>query len=171
MKERLKKAIKVVLTFCMIAIILIYMYKNTAQTSSQDVRQAPIEKPTFYDKSPQDGLWEALLFYDIKHPEIVYAQALLETGYFRSKGCTRDNNLFGLYNSKRKRYHKFNHWTESVVKYKEWIQHRYKPPNDYYEFLRKIHYAEDPMYITKLKQIVKKHGNKYKQSTGSSYYQ
>lgn len=171
MKERLKKAIKVVLTFCMIAIILIYMYKNTAQTSSQDVRQAPIEKPTFYDKSPQDGLWEALLFYDIKHPEIVYAQALLETGYFKSKGCTRDNNLFGLYNSKMKRYHKFNHWAESVVKYKEWIQYKYKPPNDYYEFLRKIHYAEDPMYITKLKQIVKKHGNKYKQNTGSSYYQ
>ena len=162
MKERLKKSIKVVLTFSMIAIILMYMYKNTAQTSSQDIRHTPIKNPTFYDKSPQDGLWEALLFYDIKHPEIVYAQALLETGYFRSKGCTRDNNLFGLYNSKMKRYHKFNHWTESVVKYKEWIQYRYKPPNDYYEFLRKIHYAEDPMYITKLKQVVKKHGNKFK---------
>lgn len=159
------------LGFSMAAITLMYIHEGNAQTSNQDARHTLIERPAFYDKSPQDGLWEALLFYDIKHPEIVYAQALLETGYFKSKGCTRDNNLFGLYNSKKKRYHKFDHWAESVVKYKEWIQYRYKPPNDYYEFLRKIHYAEDPTYITKLKQIVKKHGNKVKQNASTGYHQ
>ena len=173
MKERLKEAIKVILMlgFSMAAITLMYIHEGNAQIPNKDVRCTLNERPTFYDKSPQDGLREALLFYDIKHPEIVYAQALLETGHFKSKGCTRDNNLFGLYNSRKKQYYKFNHWAESVEAYKDWIQYRYKPPNDYYEFLQRIGYAEDPNYITKLKQIVKKYGYKIKQNASTSYHQ
>lgn len=173
MKKRLKKLIKVILIleFSIIAITLIHTHKSNAKTPNQNTKHTFIKKSTFYNKPPQDGLWEALLFYDVKHPEIVYAQAILETGYFKSKVHTRNNNLFGLYNSEKKEYHKFNHWTESIVKYKEWIQHRYKPPNNYYEFLQRIGYAKDPNYITKLKQIVKKHGNKIKQNASTSHHQ
>ena len=110
--------------------------------------------PTFKDKSPKEGLSEALEYYGILHPKIVYAQAVLETGHFKSSACINDNNLFGLYDSKNKRYYKFNHWTESVVAYKDYIQRRYEPPNDYYKFLSDIGYAEDPDYNNKLKRIV-----------------
>lgn len=160
MKRRLKETFKVVLILgiCLVGVTPMYIHESNAKIPSKKVQPPLNDKPAFYDKSPEEGLWDALIYYDIKFPEIVYAQAILETGYFKSKGCTRDNNLFGLYNSRKKRYHKFNHWTESVVKYKEWIQYRYKPPNDYYEFLRRIHYAEDSRYITKLKLIVKKNG-------------
>lgn len=158
------------LGICIIGITLMYIHEGNAQQPNKDIQPALDTVPSFYSKSPQDGLWEALIYYDIKHPDIVYAQAILETGYFKSKGCTKDHNLFGLYNSRKKRYCKFNHWTESVKAYKEWIQYRYKPPSDYYEFLRRIHYAEDPTYITKLKQIVKKHG-KVKQNTSPSHHQ
>lgn len=106
------------------------------------------------DKSPEEGLLEALKYYDVHHPEIVYAQAVLETGWFKSKGCTRDNNLFGLRH--RKGYYKYNHWSESVLAYKEKIQSRYKEGEDYYSFLSRIHYAESPEYNKVLKQIVKK---------------
>lgn len=41
-----------------------------------------------------------------------------------------------------------------MVAYREWIQKRYKPPEDYYRFLQRIGYAKDPRYIHKLKQIV-----------------
>lgn len=173
MRERLKESIKVILMlgFNMVAIILIYIHEGNAQIPDKDTKPPLNEKPTFYNKPPQEGLWDALIYYDVKFPEIVYSQALLETGYFKSKGCTRDNNLFGLYDSRKGRYHKFNHWTESVVKYKEWVQYRYKPPSDYYEFLQRIHYAEDPKYITKLKQIVKKHGYEVKQNASTGYHQ
>ena len=140
-----------------IVITLSYIHESNAQSPNIGIN-SPLEVPTFYNQSPEEGLWDALIYYDIKFPEIVYAQAILETGYFKSRGCTVDNNLFGLYDSKNKRYYKFNNWTESVVKYKEWIQYRYKPPDDYYIFLQNIRYAEDPTYITKLKQIVNKHG-------------
>lgn len=121
----------------------------------ENVTEPPTPTPQFYNLSAKEGLREALIYYGIQHPDIVYAQAVLETGHFKSQGCLRDNNLFGLYNSKSKRYHKFDHWHISVVKYKEWIQKRYKPPEDYYHFLQRIGYAQDPQYINKLKRVVR----------------
>lgn len=115
-----------------------------------------LEQPEFLLSEEPDSalLIEALDYYGVKHPEIVYAQAILETGHFRSKVCREYNNLFGLYNSRKGDYYKFNHWSESVVGYLNYIQYRYYPPNDYYTFLEEIGYAEDSMYIHKLKRIV-----------------
>lgn len=110
----------------------------------------------FFSKSPQEGLMEALEYYGVKHPKIVHAQAVLETGHFKSDLCLNGNNLFGLYNSKRGKYYKFDHWTESVIAYKDFIQYKYKPPEDYYKFLQRVGYAEDSNYISKLKGIVNK---------------
>lgn len=118
-----------------------------------------LEQPEFLlSEKPNDDLMAVLEYYNVKHKNIVYAQAILETGHFRSKVCREYNNLFGLYNSRSKDYYKFNHWSESVVAYLNYIQYRYKPPNDYYKFLEEIGYAEDPQYITKLKNIVKRYG-------------
>lgn len=119
-----------------------------------EVVDVKLVQPEFLLKSPEEGLIEALDYYGVKHPNIVYAQAILETGHFRSKVCREYNNLFGLYNSRAKDYYKFDHWSESVVAYLDYIQYRYKPPNDYYKFLSDIGYAEDPEYINKLKRIV-----------------
>lgn len=109
---------------------------------------------SFFLKSPKDGLMDALLYLEIPHPKIVYTQAILETGWFTSKGCTRDNNLFGLY--KGKHHKKYDHWKESVRDYKKFISSKYRPHEDYYMFLKRIKYAEDPNYNSKLKQIYKK---------------
>lgn len=114
-----------------------------------------LEQPEFLlSESPQDDLMAVLEYYNVKHKNIVYAQAILETGHFRSKVCKESKNLFGLYNSYKGDYYKFQHWSESVVVYLNYIQYRYKPPNDYYQFLIDIGYAEDPEYITKVKRIV-----------------
>lgn len=115
------------------------------------------DNKSFMSLSPSEGLMEALLHYDIKFPEIVYAQAILETGYFKSNVCCTYNNLFGLYDSRNKDYYRFNHWSESVKAYKDYIQYKYIPPNDYYYFLDSIGYAEDPDYINKVKRIVKQY--------------
>nr|DAG91857.1 MAG TPA: Mannosyl-glycoprotein endo-beta-N-acetylglucosaminidase [Crassvirales sp.] len=114
------------------------------------------EQPKFFSQAPKEGLEEALSYYGLEHKDIVYAQAVLETGHFKSKACLEYNNLFGLYNSKEKRYCKFKHWTESVVAYKEWIQKKYQPPDNYYAFLEEINYATDKEYISILKSIVNK---------------
>ena len=113
------------------------------------------EQPKFFSQSPKEGLEEALSYYNLEYKDIVYAQAVLETGHFTSRVCLEYNNLFGLYDSKNKDYYKFNHWSESVVAYKEWIQKKYQPPNNYYTFLREINYAEEKNYTRILKEIVK----------------
>ena len=108
---------------------------------------------TFENKTPEEGIDEALQYYEIKHPTIVKAQAILETANFTSDLCIKNNNLFGLYDSKNKRYYSYNHWWESIIAYKKTIQKRYENSRYYYMFLEDIEYAEDKEYINKLKEI------------------
>lgn len=175
MKDRIKDFIKVALMIgtCLAGIFFIYQLEGKATTPNHNVTppDTVASVPVFMNKSAKEGLKDALKYYDIQHPNIVYAQALLETGHFKSVGCLRHNNLFGLYNNKAKRYCRFNHWTESVIAYKEWIQKRYKPPEDYYSFLRKMGYAKDPKYIHKLKQIVNSNDKRRSLGGGKDYPQ
>ena len=108
---------------------------------------------TFENKTPEKGIDEALLYYDIKHPTIVKAQAILETAHFSSDLCVKNNNLFGLYDNKNKRYYSYNHWWESIEAYKKLIQKKYDNSKYYYMFLEDIKYAKDKEYINKLKEI------------------
>ena len=82
----------------------------------------------------------------------VLAQAVLETGHFTSSVCKNYHNLFGLYDSKHKDYYRFARWEDSVIGYQKFIQYRYKGGN-YLQFLRRIGYAEDPRYTTKVAKI------------------
>ena len=84
----------------------------------------------------------------------VLAQAVLETGNFTSPVCKNYHNLFGLYDSKHKDYYHFARWEDSVIGYQRFIQYRYNGGN-YLQFLRRIGYAEDPRYTTKVAQIAK----------------
>lgn len=114
-----------------------------------------LQQPEFLlEDSPDTVLYKALVHYEVLFPEIVFAQAILETGNFRSYNSTVHNNLFGLYNSRKGQYFRFSHWTESIVAYKKYIQYRYREGEDYYKFLKRIGYAEDPQYEVKVKAIV-----------------
>ena len=108
---------------------------------------------TFMNKTPEEGIDEALQYYNIEHPTIVKAQAILETAHFTSDLCIKNNNLFGLYDSKNKRYYSYNHWWESIEAYKKLIQRKYDNSKYYYRFLEDIKYAKDKEYINKLKEI------------------
>ena len=93
-------------------------------------------------------------YFGIKYPKIVTAQAILESGNFKSNVFRKYNNPFGLYNSHKKDYYKFNHWTEAIVAYQNLIEYKYKG-GDYYSFLDSIGYATDTSYIKKVKAIEK----------------
>ena len=108
---------------------------------------------TFVNKTPEEGIDEALQYYNIEHPTIVKAQAILETAHFTSDLCIKNNNLFGLYDSKNKKYYSYNHWWESIEAYKKLVQRKYNNSKYYYMFLEDIKYAKDKEYINKLKEI------------------
>lgn len=98
-----------------------------------------------------ENLIATMEHYGIHHQSVVLAQVLLETGYLSSSVCRNKHNLFGL-TRRDGQYYEFATWQESVKGYRDMIQYRYKG-GDYYEFLRRIPYAEDPNYIYKVKKI------------------
>lgn len=97
------------------------------------------------------NLYAALKRHGIKYPKIVLAQALLETGNFRSRLCREGNNLFGLRHSKG--YYTFDHWEESVIAYRDWVQYKHQDGESYYAFLKRIGYASAKDYIYKVRKI------------------
>ena len=98
------------------------------------------------------NLYAEMLRLKIKNADVVLRQAILETGWFKSYSCRERNNLFGFWY--KKKYIEFESWKLSVSYYKEWQDRHYKDDNqDYYAFLIKKGYAEDPSYVRKLKSI------------------
>lgn len=98
----------------------------------------------------KEMVYNYLVSIDCKHPEIVTAQSILETGHYKSYSCRNRKNLFGLrYNHQ---YLIFDNWKESCDAYLSKVQYKYKG-GDYYKFLDSIGYATDTSYIYKLKRI------------------
>lgn len=100
------------------------------------------------------NLYKEIIRNGILYPKIVLAQAILETGWFRSSVCRNKHNLFGLTNPHTGKYYKFNHWTESVRAYYTKVQYKYKGGN-YLLWLEDIGYAEDPKYIIAVENVLR----------------
>lgn len=100
------------------------------------------------------NLYKEIIRNGILYPKIVLAQAILETGWFRSSVCRNKHNLFGLTNPRTGKYYEFNHWTESVRAYYTKVQYKYKGGN-YLLWLDEIGYAEDPRYVYEIIKILK----------------
>lgn len=103
---------------------------------------------------------------NIKYPNVVLAQARIESGNFKSKLFKESNNLFGMRIAKgrpttaqegRNNYAKYNNWKESVLDY-ALMQARYynncKTESEYLAQIQK-NYCEENNYIDLLKQCMK----------------
>lgn len=98
----------------------------------------------------KENLKKELAKQGIPHADIVFNQAMLETGNLTSKLCRNHNNLFGIRHGKP--YAHYNNWIESVSDYKKRISSRYKG-GDYYQFLERIKYAVAGTYVRYLKKM------------------
>lgn len=125
----------------------------------------------FYDSKPltYETLYKEICGFGIKYPEVVFAQAVLESGNFKSDLCRNSNNLFGMKMPKRREtlaigkrksnYAIFNSWTDSVNDYLLWQnfvleRNDIQSKNDYLKYLHKV-YAENKNYVSLLKKIMK----------------
>ena len=110
-----------------------------------------VAKPTQKLALTEKTLKAELVKYNIPHSNIVLAQAKSESNHFKSDLVKSHQNILGM--KKGNKYRKYSHWTECVADYKRRVSSRYKG-GDYYVFLSKIKYAEDPNYIKALKQLI-----------------
>lgn len=123
--------------------------KTELQKKTDDITKSENHLP----KLTIPSLYKEIIRNGILYPKIVLAQAILETGWFRSSVCRNKHNLFGLTNPRTGKYYEFNHWTESVRAYYTKVQYKYKGGN-YLLWLDEIGYAEDKDYITTLTDVI-----------------
>ncbi len=126
------------------------------------------EKPLLVNQSDTftvDKLKNYITQLQIKFPQIVYAQSVLETGYFKSNIYLCNNNLFGMKVATQRittntgeefGHATYKNWRESVLDY-AFFQSTYlfniKNEHDYLEYL-KANYASNHNYIIELKKII-----------------
>lgn len=113
-----------------------------------------------------DTLLELIKSSGIKHPEIVFAQAKLETANFTSNLFIKNGNLFGMKLAKSRpttaigeqySHAKYTDWTRSIADYKLWqdnLKSDIRTKKRYIKYLSN-NYAEDKNYIKKLKKILR----------------
>ena len=101
----------------------------------------------------------------IAYPDVVLAQAKIETGYFTSEIFRENNNMFGMKVAKQRettaigenRNHaQYTSWIQSLIDYKLWqdkMIHKARTKHAYLNYLKR-NYAEDKDYITKIKKLL-----------------
>lgn len=105
---------------------------------------------------------------EIKHPNIVLAQSILESGNFKSYIFIKNNNLFGMKLPKsrnttatgtNKGYAKYDTWEDSIKDYSLYqekiLKGRELSDENYLKFIGRK-YAEEPEYVNLITKILSK---------------
>lgn len=155
---------------------------DTPGLKTHDLCNSELSTPKELSK---DNLKKVLDHNNVICPEQVYAQIMIESGNLKSFLTKKTNNLLGMrYPFKRKtsaigiylpdsnqiikgtqaqlkKYSKHNHyavydsWEDCIIDYKFWQDKSFKLTEKYLVFLGN-YYAEDTLYISKIKSISKK---------------
>lgn len=136
-------------------------------TTSESLRtQALFEDPPIN----YENLYEQILKHGIKFPDVVFAQAVIETGNFTSSLFRNANNLFGMKLPKKREtlaigekrgFAVFENWTHSVNDYLLWQEYALrnkdiKTKKEYLAYLNR-YYAENETYVLTLNSIMSRH--------------
>jgi hypothetical protein len=135
--------------FFIIGIIIAGCQSMKPSYSSNNIDTTSIIQPDTFVLN-QQNIYYQIVRNNIKHPKIVLKQAILETGWFKSRLCKQNNNLFGFHNGKS--YMKFKSYNDCIKYYAHWQKSRYDNTN-YYKFLEDCNYASDTNYVSILKKI------------------
>lgn len=154
-----------ILTFVTVVIGIIRV--NDVSFISEETKAIILREADKANEFSPEKLKAYILELNIKFPHIVYAQAKLETGEFKSKIFKENNNLFGMKVATRRpttnkgedNGHAFYvNWKESVVDYAFYSAQylsNIKSESEYFDYLGQS-YAEDPNYIPKIRKIIDK---------------
>ena len=98
------------------------------------------------------------------YPDIVIAQAKLETGHFKSEVFKMNNNLFGMRHPLQRvtlsrgsnlNHAVYNSWQHSLMDYAMWYNKycsKYQTKDEVYNYLQRV-YSTNKNYIKILKQV------------------
>lgn len=154
------------IVFCIYAAAMLMVAMGKDKDPKVIVRTETKVIPENPDEFTPEKFKEYLKALNIKHYKIAYAQACLETGNFKSKTFRISNNLFGMRQAKSRpttnsgeylRHACYTHWRESVLDYALYYSKylsKFRTQKSLLNYLAK-HYAEDSMYVIKIKNLIK----------------
>jgi uncharacterized FlgJ-related protein len=164
------------LSLCIISLAIAYgigAYKNVVDLTplEKEILILTLEREdevVFYE----NDLIKLIKDLNLKFPEIVYAQAVLETGNFKSEVFLHNNNLFGMkvatirpttalgVNLNHAYYSDYKQSVYDYAFYQSYYLKDIKNQDDYLKYLGRS-YAEDSLYVNKLKRIIQKNKNRF----------
>jgi uncharacterized FlgJ-related protein len=128
------------------------------------------EKPnvTVDSTLTENNVYTMLLLYNIKYPEVVMSQIMIESAYLKSKLTKRNNNILGMTVPVKRQttainksglYAKYISWIDCVYDYKLYQDYIFSKNNiqtkkQYITFLHR-NYANAPKYKTRLTELSK----------------
>lgn len=121
----------------------------------------------------KEDVWNEIKNSGVKHPRVVFAQAVLESGGFKSVLARSCNNFFGMRIPKKRPtlalkncnykhgFAKFDSWQESVydyLLYQKYILRNKSNMTDeqYINYIAKT-YASDPEYVSLILKTMKRY--------------
>lgn len=118
-----------------------------------------------------ENLYKRILKSGIEFPDVAFAQAVLESGYFKSKLTKTNSNLFGMRLPKKRPttatgeirgFSVYESWHDSVEDYKLYQERLLRKgsisKSEYLEKLNRV-YAYNPRYSKEISYIIKKHSD------------
>jgi uncharacterized FlgJ-related protein len=152
--------------FCLYATALLVSFVVKEKEPQIVVRTQTMVIPQDPDVFTPEKFKEYLKALNIRHYDVAYAQACLETGNFKSKAFIVSKNLFGMKQAKSRpttnsgeylKHARYNHWRESVIDYALYYSKylsKFRTKKSLLNYLSK-HYATDSMYVVKIKNLIK----------------
>ena len=147
--------------------LIIFLLIPAACGSKSKVHQLPSSEDSLNINNLKMVVWTL----PFKHKDIIIAQAILETGWFKSKNCINNNNLFGMKqiysrattsDTVSNGYSHYPNWKQSVIDYyllqstRENIISTNR--QQYYTYLDKVYSEVGSSYSSQLKDIIKREG-------------
>ena len=136
-KEIIVKNLRLIMTFLLLFLSL---------ESNSIVNPVPQKQVKEQIRLTPFNVYQKIIEYKLEHPKIVFSQVMHETGNLKK---IKNNNLLGF---RYINYLKFGTWEDCIKYAKNWQDKRYVN-GDYYTFLKKVGYAKDSLYISKIKRV------------------
>lgn len=173
MEEIKKRDMKKIIIMLMI-LFTFFIINNNVAKQDKELKIVTVVDTLVIEKNKQTlELSEKAVFtymkkINMRFPKVVYSQSKLESGNWNSRLFITQNNMFGMtkagtrphvqIHKEDSRYAYYESWQKSIIDYALYqsyvIPTSIKTADQYFDYLKKSGYAEDPNYIRKLKTMV-----------------
>jgi len=159
-----------VILFTLAIVLVALNHVNDVRFISEETKQIILKEADKQNEFSREKLKAYILELNIKYPEVVLAQAELESGNFTSPIFKENNNMFGMrVATKRPTTNKgeengfayYDNWRECVVDY-AFYSAQYlsdiKTKDELFDYLAQT-YAGDSTYTTRIKELIKENSH------------